>query len=223
LLQESLSNNEEINFLPFLIGLTFALDFSTMRLLQFLLILFFVCFTMSVGAQDSVATQTLTDTSINIKKVKLPAKIFQPDAKRAGLYSALIPGLGQLYNRQYWKLPIVYAVLGTTVYFAARSNNEYERYRKAYVSRIANEQTSQDEFQGILSLSGIKQYQDEARENRDLMIVFSVIAYAGQIMEAISGAHLRNFDISKDLSMQVSPVITPINTLGLGLVVNFKK
>jgi Family of unknown function (DUF5683) len=194
-----------------------------MRLVQFLLILFFACFTISVRAQDSVATQPLTDTSINIKKVSPVRKIFQPDAKRAGLYSALIPGLGQYYNRQYWKLPIVYAVLGTTIYFAVARNNEYERYRKAYVSRIANEQTSQDEFQGILSLSGIKQYQDEAKQNRDLMIVFTVIVYAGQIMEAISGAHLRNFDISKDLSMQVSPIITPINTLGVGLVLNFKK
>lgn len=170
-------------------------------------------------APINLAAQPDTDTS------KLPCKkrIFEPDAKRAGLYSALIPGFGQLYNRQYWKMPIVYAIMGSTIYLVAKRNTEYQRYRTAYVARIADPNNSQDEFQGILSLPAIKQYQDEAKQNMDMMVVFTVVAYAGQIMEAISGAHLRNFDISKDLSMQVSPILTPIHTVGLGLVVNFKK
>lgn len=173
-------------------------------------------------AQDSLAVSDRMDTTI-LKKDSILKKEFQPDPKRAGLYSALIPGLGQCYNRQYWKMPIVYAAMGTTIYLVVKRNNEYQRYRKAYVSRIADEENSQDEFQGILSTAAIKQYQDEAKQNMDMMVVFTVIGYAGQIMEAIAGAHLRNFDISKDLSMQFRPVLTPINTLGVGLVVNFKK
>lgn len=147
---------------------------------------------------------------------------FEPDPKRAGLYAALVPGFGQLYNRQYWKVPIVYALMGTTIYMVAQRHTEYQRYRTAYIARIANA-NSNDEFQGILSLPAIKQYQDQAKQNMDMMVVFTVIAYAGQIMEAISGAHLRNFDISKDLSMQVSPILTPSYQPGIGLVVNFKK
>lgn len=184
--------------------------------------LFLVLFDLPCLAQDTAALSVAGEIALAkdtpIKKAK-----FQPDPKRAGLYSALIPGMGQLYNRQYWKMPIVYAAMGTTIYFVIKRNNEYQRYRKAYVSRIASGDNSKDEFQGILSAEGIKQYQDEAKQSMDMMVVYTVIGYAAQIMEAISGAHLRNFDISKDLSMQVRPVITPINTFGVGLVLNFKK
>lgn len=190
------------------------------------LITFFFCLTsLHSTAQDSLASENLTiaDTVAVVKKDSSVKKKFEPDPKRAGLFSALVPGLGQCYNRQYWKMPIVYAAMGTTIYLVVKRNNEYQRYRKAYVSRIADEANSKDEFQGILSTAAIKQYQDEAKQNMDMMVVFTVIGYAGQIMEAIAGAHLRNFDISKDLSMQFRPVITPVNTFGVGLVVNFKK
>lgn len=176
-----------------------------------------------VVTADSVV-QAVPDSAVTLQKDSLlRKKKFQPDAKRAGLYSALIPGFGQLYNRQYWKMPIVYAALGTTLYFVINSNNEYQRYRKAYISRLSDGANSKDEFMGILETPAIKTYQDEAKQNMDMMTVFTVIAYAGQILEAISGAHLKNFDISKDLSMQVRPVLTPLNTIGVGLVVNFKK
>lgn len=189
---------------------------------------YFICFfafafcIRFASAQDSLATVKVQDSIALPVKDSIRKKIFQPDAKRAGLLSALMPGMGQVYNRQYWKVPIVYALMGTTIYFIVQNNNEYNRYRKAYVSRLANP-NSVDEFTGILNINGIKQYQDEAKKNMDLMTVLTVVVYAGQIMEAISGAHLRNFDISKDLTMQIRPVITPVNTFGLGLVMNFKR
>lgn len=175
----------------------------------------------SVTVLESDGLQVTAETVIRPDTVK--KKIFQPDAKRAGLYSALIPGLGQIYNRQYWKLPIIYAAMGTTIYFVVHNTQEYQRYRKAYISRLSNGAKSTDEFQGILQTEGIKQYQDAARQTADMMTVFSVVLYAGQILEAISGAHLRNFDISRDLTMNVRPLVMPFNTVGLGLVVNFKK
>ncbi len=200
--------------------LYFYISNPTMRPLIFAL--FLVLFGLPSFAQDTTAFQVAEAMPLakeaSIKKLK-----FQPDPKRAGLYAALIPGMGQLYNRQYWKMPIVFATMGTTIYFVIKRNNEYQRYRKAYVSRIAFGTNSTDEFQGVLSTEGIKQYQDEAKQSMDMMVVYTLIGYAGQIMEAISAAHLRNFDISKDLSMQVRPLLTPINTFGVGLVVNFKK
>lgn len=196
-----------------------------MRIVLVFINFLFCSTSLHSAAQDSLANETITiaDTIALVKKDSTAKKKFEPDPKRAGLFSALVPGLGQCYNRQYWKMPIVYAAMGTTVYLVVKRNNEYQRYRKAYVSRIADEANSDDEFQGILSTAAIKQYQDEAKQNMDMMVVFTVIGYAGQIMEAIAGAHLRNFDISKDLSMQFRPVITPVNTFGVGLVVNFKK
>lgn len=184
-------------------------------LLYILLCSFLVLPGLRASAQDS----TSAGRAANVDTTA--SKIFQPDPKRAGLYSALIPGMGQLYNRQYWKAPIIYAGLGTAVFFIVRNSNEYNRYRKAYVSRLNNNPNASDEFSGILSTQAVKQYQDDAKRYLDLTILFSVIGYAGQVLEAISGAHLRNFDITPDLSMQVRPILTPNNTIGVGLVMNF--
>lgn len=186
----------------------------------FFVIFFFLCAGLA-HAQDKDTMSFLpvpTDTIPAPKK-----KRFEPDAKRAGLYSALVPGLGQLYNRQYWKMPIVYAVVGTPLYFAIKHNNDYQRYRKAYISRLVNESGSNDEFKGILSKEGIKQYQDQARQNRDMMILYTSLAYTVQIIEAISGAHLRNFDISKDLSLNICPDINPMGGAGFTLALQFRK
>ncbi|GAA4448359.1 DUF5683 domain-containing protein [Rurimicrobium arvi] len=191
------------------------------------ILLFLLCIGLSPAfAQDTdtmtippkMETAAVKDTLVPVKKK------FQPDAKRAGLYSALIPGFGQLYNRQYWKMPIVYAVMGTPVYFAIKHNNDYQRYRKAYISRLVNEQTSNDEFKGVLTTAGIKQYQDQARQNRDMMILYASLAYTVQIIEAIAGAHLKNFDISKDLSLNIRPDFNPLmGGAGLSLAVQLRK
>lgn len=165
-------------------------------------------------AQDSVSVSPAPE-SVVIKKP------FQPDAKRAGLYSALLPGLGQIYNRQYWKLPIIYAGVGTAVYFIAKNSNEYNRYRKAYVSRLSNNTKGPDEFEGILSTAAIKQYQDDYKKYLDLTVMLTVVGYAAQIMEAITAAHLKNFDVSQNITLQFRPVIIPNGVVGVGLVMNF--
>jgi hypothetical protein len=147
--------------------------------------------------------------------------LFEPDSKRAGMLSALVPGLGQIYNRQYWKAGIIYAGLGVASYYIITNNNEYNRYRKAYVSRLSNNPANKDEFDGILTTDGIKQYQDEYKKYLDLTVLLTAIGYAVQIMEAIAGAHLKNFDVSQNISFNVSPVLTPNRTVGIGLVMHF--
>ncbi len=149
---------------------------------------------------------------------------WQPDPKKAGLYATLIPGLGQVYNRQYWKLPIVYAGLGVAGYFIVRNTKEYNKYRKAYIGRLNNDYPT-DEFVGIYSVDQLKQIQSDYNKNLSMTILFSSLAYMMQIMDAVTAAHLRNFDISRDISMQMRPVITPIGGRiggGMGLVMNFK-
>lgn len=63
----------------------------------------------------------------------------QPNPKRAGLYSAIFPGLGQLYNGQYWKVPVVYGLLGVAGYFIVSNQSKYQEYRKAYVGRLGGD------------------------------------------------------------------------------------
>ena len=106
--------------------------------------------------------------------IKPKAKPFQPDPKKAGLYSALLPGLGQIYNRQYWKLPLVYGGLGVAGYFFIHNLNNYQTYRKAYIGRINNNNPT-DKYVGIYSESQLQQLQDDYNKYLDLTVLLSAI------------------------------------------------
>ncbi len=145
---------------------------------------------------------------------------YQPNPKKAGLYSAILPGLGQAYNHQYWKVPVIYVGLAIAGYFISDNLKQYQKFRKAWIydSNIPN---YKDEFHNIYTPSQLKQYQDDYNKNFDLSILFTGVGYFLQVVDAITSAHLKNFDISRDISMHMKPVATP-NGAGLGLVMNFK-
>lgn len=186
------------------------------------IILLFVCCSYSTYAQQADTLTVKTDGGVVTKAIVTPTKkkIFQPDAKRAGLYSAIIPGLGQAYNRQYWKVPVIYVGLAVAGYFIADNYNNYQSFRKAYIGRINNPYPT-DEYVGKYTTDQLQQLQDGYSRYLNLTVLFTGIGYSLQIVEAITGAHLRNFDVSRDLSLHVSPVFTP-QYAGVGLVVNFK-
>ncbi len=147
-------------------------------------------------------------------------KRFQPNPKKAGLYSAIVPGLGQLYNRQYWKIPVVYLGVAVAGYYFVDNLNQYQSYRKAYIGRINNPYPT-DKYVGLYNTGELQQLQNDYSKYLDMTALFSVIGYALQVMDAVTAAHLKNFDISRDISMRMVPVATP-NGAGLGLVMNFK-
>ena len=146
---------------------------------------------------------------------------FQPNPKKSALYSAILPGAGQLYNRQYWKIPVVYAGVGATVGFIIHNSNQYRRFRKAYVSRI-NDPTFQDEFtlQGR-TINDLQILQNAYKKDLDLTVLLGVIGYTLQVLDALTFAHLRNFDVSKNISLKMQPVSMPNGDAGLGLVMRF--
>jgi hypothetical protein len=146
-------------------------------------------------------------------------KKWHPNPKKAGLVAALLPGMGQVYNRQYWKLPIVYTGLGVAGYFVVYNTKEYNNLRRAYIGRINNNYPT-DEYVGIYDINQLKQLQDDAYRNLNMTTLLAGVGYALQILDALTSAHLRGFDISRDISMQVRPVLVPQGA-GMGLVVNF--
>lgn len=152
-------------------------------------------------------------------KTYIPAP-WQPNPKKAGLYSAIVPGTGQLYNRQYWKIPVIYAGVGAAVYFIQYNYKQYQTYRKAYIGRL-NNPTPTDEFVNIYSTPALQQLQDGYKRYLDMSILFTGLGYTLQVIDAVVFAHLKNFDISRDLSMRMQPVKDP-NGAGLGLVVYIK-
>ncbi len=144
----------------------------------------------------------------------------------AAFYSAVLPGLGQAYNKKYWKIPIVYAALGTGVYFIVDNQNEFDRYRTAYKLRISGRP---DEFDGTgdnpnISEDGLIRAQEITKKNRDLAIFITLGLYALNIIEANVDAHLDDRAFNRNLSFRPSLYIDPIDSqayAGMNLKIGF--
>ena len=132
--------------------------------------------------------------------------------KRAALMSAMVPGLGQAYNRKYWKLPIIYSGIGAGVYFIS-SNSKL----------MADMKTELDLNKGNANFNITPLQQDYLyyKRNRELNIIMMGLLYFINIVDAAVDAHLYDFDISKDLSFQLSPTLLPSNNMGLMCTIRF--
>jgi hypothetical protein len=117
---------------------------------------------------------------------------------RAAFYSAILPGLGQAYNKKYWKIPIVYAALGTGVYSYMWNNKKYNSYRDAYKQRLAGKE---DDFQ-YLDDARLIQGQKFYQKNRDLSAIITVALYILNIVEANVNAHLLQFNVNDKLTFR---------------------
>jgi TM2 domain-containing membrane protein YozV len=144
----------------------------------------------------------------------------QTNAKKSGLYSAILPGAGQLYNKQYWKIPLIYAGAGVATYFFIDNQRNYRKYRRAYISRLDNDVTNDE--QTNYSLQEVKVLQDQYKRWLDMTGLFTALGYTLQIMDAVVFAHLKDFDISRDISMRMQPVMYPNGGAGLGLAFHLK-
>jgi len=132
---------------------------------------------------------------------------------RAAFYSSVLPGLGQAYNKKYWKIPIVYAALGTGIYFFLDNKKAYERYQTAYKLRISGRE---DEFNGVdpnpyISNEGLIRAQTVLKKNRDLALFATIGLYVLNIIEANVDAHLDDKAFSKNLSFRPIIRINPID------------
>jgi hypothetical protein len=140
---------------------------------------------------------------------------------RAAFYSAIVPGLGQAYNKRYWKIPIVLGAIGTGVYFYSTNNQEYHRYRDAYKQRLKG---LDDEFKGQYSDATLINAQKSFQRNRDLSLIVSIGLYVLNIVDANVDAHLKQFNVNDDLSFrpEVYPTdFTQQQNLGLTMTYRF--
>ena len=197
-----------------------------MLLKNIIFVLLFAFFSVTLVAQkDSVI--------VNGVKIKGDIKIEKGgvyDAlapSKAAFYSAIFPGMGQIYNKKYWKAPIVWGAMGTSIYYYLDNNKEYKRYRTAYKLRKAG---FQDEFtldDGTLVVSEetLERAQEQLQENRDMSLLTTVILYVLQIVEASVNAHLLQFNTDDNLSFKPTFIIDPIYVeapkVGLTIKYNF--
>ncbi|HEY0091561.1 MAG TPA: DUF5683 domain-containing protein [Flavobacterium sp.] len=139
---------------------------------------------------------------------------------KAAFYSAIIPGLGQAYNKKYWKIPIVYAALGIPIYFYFDNNKKYHQYRDAYKRRLAG--FRDDEFQ-FLDTGRLIEGQRFYQRNRDLSLLLTAAFYILNIVDANVDAHLIQFNVSEKLSVTPEIYQNEFNYKpNLGLTVNYK-
>ncbi|WBX75634.1 DUF5683 domain-containing protein [Tenacibaculum ovolyticum] len=149
-------------------------------------------------------------TAIKVKQLQIVSNKYNPlSPSKAAFYSAIFPGGGQIYNKKYWKAPIVWAAMGTSAYYYINNSNEYDRYRAAFRLR---KQGLKDEFTDVdgntlISTPGLENAQKVLRKNRDLSLLTGILLYVLQIVEASVNAHLLQFDTTDNLSLK--PMVYP--------------
>jgi hypothetical protein len=131
---------------------------------------------------------------------------YEEHSPKKAAYMSILPGLGQIYNRKYWKVPIIYAGLGTALYFAIDNNKSYVKYRDAYIGRI-DEDTSNNNILPEYSTEDLRELKNYHWKYRDMSILIIAAVWALNILDATVDAHLYSFDISDNLSMRIEPRI----------------
>lgn len=148
--------------------------------------------------------------------------------KSAAIRSAVLPGLGQIYNRKYWKLPIVYGALGITGAVFVYNIKEYRKIRFAYTTLVthdtANFSNVAPELQPFVEnndQAGLQRNRNTFRQNIDYSVLFFILFWGLNVVDAAVDAHLSTFNINSDLSLKIKPSLQP-GMAGLSLVLAFK-
>jgi hypothetical protein len=139
---------------------------------------------------------------VSEETISVPKSDHSP--KKATLYSTFLPGLGQAYNKKYWKIPILYAGLGTTVYFIFWNSDQYNDVSTAFDIRQAG---GDDKYKGVYSDEQLIILQNTYRNQRDLSILLTVLVYGLNVLDANIDAHLFDFDVSDDLNLRIEPAL----------------
>lgn len=195
-----------------------------------------VCFLFSIFGFAQVQKDSTVNTTID--ELKLDKAIItkrEIDPLRpsiAAFYSAILPGLGQAYNKKYWKIPIVVGAIATGIVVHDFNNKQYNRYRDAFKRRLAG--FTDDEFYGvdangnpanipIISDDALIRAQRQFRRNRDIATLITVGIYVLNIIDANVDAHLLQFNVDENLVMRPHFQYNPMeDSSDLGVTVNFK-
>jgi hypothetical protein len=215
-----------------------------MKMIRLLFILSFFALLQSVAFSQKKDKPATTKDSIKTKDVMIDSAAKNDtlakkkhNPTKATLYSTIFPGLGQAYNKKYWKLPIVYAAVGIPVYTFFYNRSWYNKTRYALAVIVNGSYTNVDSFNKIdpeirkyvLNSDGslnssitpaLIVARDDYRKNEDYSVLFFLLFYALQIVDATVDAHLKDFNVSSDLSMRIKPNIMP-GPSGTGLSLLF--
>lgn len=178
-----------------------------------------------IAQEDNKTDKVNTDLIVvqdTIKTKRDPINVLAPS--KAAFYSAILPGLGQAYNKKYWKIPLAYIAIGIPTYFYVKNDQDYDLYRDAYKRRLSGfEQGSEgDPFPNVTN-DGLIRAQQELRRRKELSLLLAIGMYVLNIVDANVDAHLLQFNVDEDLSLRPHLKIDQMeHTSNLGLTLNFK-
>jgi|SRR5690554_3768586 len=159
---------------------------------------------LSIGCATSVSAQKVN--ALTTDTIKISAEVEDHSPKKATIMSLALPGLGQAYNKKYWKIPIVYAMIVTPLFFAIDQQQQFNEFKSAYLKRVdGNPNTADLKYKGVYSDNNLLSLIDFHRKNRDLFYVLTGVAYVLNVVDAAVDAHLYYFNVSDDISAIVKP------------------
>ncbi len=177
---------------------------------------------------QNLSSAQLNDITDSLKK-KISINSSQTfNTRSAIIHSAIIPGWGQINNKKYWKLPIVYGALGTTAYLFNRNIKQYKDARSAYALAIdgdpSNDYLIKQPYYTVKDQpERIRTFRNQVRQDVDYCVVFFIFFWGLNVADAAVDAHLKTFDVSENLSINIKPGYSPMaHTSGLNLVFNVK-
>lgn len=216
-----------------------------MNKVSYLFILFCLVFSITFSQENEEEEKTITEQKADSLQTNLAqegvvfeevsyegVKINPLAPSKAAFYSAILPGLGQIYNKRYWKAPLVWGALGLSIAAYSANNTQYNQVRDAFKRRRAG--FTDDEFfdlngDGVgpdFSDESLQDAQESTQRNRDLALVIGIALYALNIIDANVDAHLKQYNVDERLGIDFKPYlnINPINNdpnYGLALVLKF--
>jgi Family of unknown function (DUF5683) len=208
----------------------------------FILFFAFLFFTLHSNAQQKDSTQAAPVPDSVLEKKDAIYKGTRSQAtmdsielkqrksyRRATLYSAILPGAGQFYNKKYWKIPIVYAAIGIPAFLYFQNKQIYNEAQYALVVTInksgvdSMNKVSPDFLPLVTSgnTTAIINVRDEARKDQDYSVLFFLLFYGLNIVDATVDAHLKDFNVNSDLSFRIKPMIMLGPTPSAGITLAF--
>lgn len=207
------------------------------KIFLFLLLVFFTFGYSQVNPNDTIRTDYKPNDSIPALSTSKSDVQVYPDIKvansnsvkpkfnptKAGLYSAVFPGLGQLYNKKYWKIPIVFGAIGTGLGITFYNDKQYKRYRTAFIAELNGQRHEFSDIPGI-DKNVLGNAQDQAKRQRDYAIAITGLIYILNIVDAVVDAQL--YQGRHDPDLAISPTIINdgfgLQNSKAGLALNFK-
>lgn len=186
----------------------------------------FLLLSVYVSAQEMKVT---IDSAIKKKEKRKVVYDSTYNPNVAVRRSLILPGWGQVTNKKYWKLPLVYGALGTTGYLFFRNLKQYREAKQAYIlatdgDPLNDGQIKQPYYSVKDQPERIRIFRNSVRQNIDYSVLFFIAFWGLNVADAAVDAHLKTFDVSDDLSLQIKPGYSPMaNTSGVSLVLNIGK